>query len=259
MTVGRTLIKWTRVYLDGYDISGYTRSIGPLTWTFPQVDVTVISDVLHGFLPGQPDIRLGNYSGIFAKAASGDIVTLGSAGATTGPHDISVAVGIQAAPAAGDPVFCGTFHADDFTSAIDKAGGVTVAMKFGPWDVSANSLLYANPWGRLQHAYGAETAVNSAIGMDWGAGTALGGYAAFHLMSSDNAVTLAVQHSTTTNVNGSFSNLVTSGSLNASVTPQHALVALAKGTTVGQYTRWNISLGSATTATFVISFVRAIQ
>jgi hypothetical protein len=130
-------------------------------------------------------------------------------------------------------------------------------MPFGGWNAAAASLAYGYPWGKLQHAYGAETAVNTAVGMDWGAASALGGYAVFHLMSSDNAVTLAVQHSTTTNLNASFSNLVTSGSLNASVTPQHVLVALSKTAAVGQYTRWNISMGSATTATFVISFVRS--
>jgi hypothetical protein len=255
---GRTVIKFTRTYYDGYDISGYERTIGPLACTFPEVDLTVITDPLHGFLPGQTNITPGNYTGIFAKDTAGDIVTVGDAGKGLG-HDISVAIGIQAVPAAGDPVFAGTFDQKAFTAAIDKAGGVTVAMPFGGWNAAAASNAYGNPWGRLQHALGAETAANTAIGMDWGAGTALGGYAVFHLMSSDNAVTLAVQHSTTTNVDGSFSNLITSGSLDASSTPKHILVALAKTATVGQFTRWNISLGSATTCTFVCSFVRGNQ
>jgi hypothetical protein len=257
MATGRTVSKFLRIYYDGYDISGYVRNIGPLATTFAEVgEVTALTDPLRGALPGQGNVKLGTYTGIFESTPTTGILALGNAGKGA-YHDISCAIGIRAVPAAGDPVFCGAFLQRDFVGAIDKAGGITVTMPFDAWAANASSLLYSYPWGKLQHALGAETAVNAAVGMDWGAATAKGGYAVFHLMSSDNAVTLAVQHSTTTNVDGSFSNLITSGSLNASVTPAHSLVALSNTATVGQYTRWNISMGSATTATFVISFVRS--
>lgn len=259
MTQGRIVPKNNRIYYDGFDISSFYQKIGPLATTFPEVgEVTAQIDPVKGALPGQPLINVGNYVGVFESTPTTGLMAVGNAGKGT-YHDISVAVGGMAAPAAGDPVFCGSFAQSGFVSAIDKAGGVTISMPFAGWGADATTLAYGTPWGKLQHALGAETAPNTAIGLDWLASSAHGGYAVFHLMSSDNAVTLKVQHSTTTNLNASFSDLISSGSLNASVTPAHILVALANTTTVGQYTRWQIAMGSATTATFVISFIRAFQ
>ena len=49
---GRTLFKHSRVYIHGYDVSGYTRAYGPLDWTFDEVDLTALTDSVKGYLPG---------------------------------------------------------------------------------------------------------------------------------------------------------------------------------------------------------------
>src|ERR1035437_1274055 len=106
MATGRTLIKFCRIYYDGYDISAYFRTIGPLGLTFPEVDVSGVIETLKGFLVGQPSVTPGNYTGVFDSTPTSGILAVGNAGNGAG-HDVSVVIGIRAAPAAGDPVFCG--------------------------------------------------------------------------------------------------------------------------------------------------------
>ena len=47
---GRTAPQWTRVYMDGYDLSGYARTIGPLSASYDPVDVTVMSDTVNSWV-----------------------------------------------------------------------------------------------------------------------------------------------------------------------------------------------------------------
>ena len=78
---------------------------------------------------------------------------------------------------------------------------------------------------------------------------------AYQLFSSNGTVNLKVQDAGT-NSNGSFSDLVASGLITAAVTPAAALVPLSRTAAVNKYLRWQITLGTATTATFAIAFCR---
>lgn len=40
MATGRTKEKYRRVYIDGYDMSGFGRTIGPLEWKYDEADLT---------------------------------------------------------------------------------------------------------------------------------------------------------------------------------------------------------------------------
>lgn len=255
MSTGRTVQKHTRVYVAGYDLSGYARSIGPLSTSFETNDLTVMTDAVKGALPGQAEISVGKLDGVLDPTASVGLHAVFSAN-TGARRVVSVPIGFRAAPAQGDPVFCGEFIQGAYTATPD--GGVTVNLPFETWATDSSSLLYAKAWGWLLHAKGAETAVNTAVGIDDnGAATAAGGYLTYHLFSSDGTVTLKVQDAAT-NLNASFADLsgATSGSIDASVTPASALVALAPTATVRRYLRWQLVLGTATTATFALSFVR---
>ena len=77
----------------------------------------------------------------------------------------------------------------------------------------------------------------------------------YQLFSSDGTVTLKTQDASTDS-NPSFGDLLTSGSLDASAIPVAGIVALSKTATVERYTRWQIVLGTATTCTFALMFVR---
>lgn len=257
MATGRTTSKYARVYVDGYDLSGYTRSIGPVTWSFAQVDCASMIDDLKGFLPGQPIVNVGALNAIYDNTATTGIQAIGSAGNGT-QRTVLVPLGIRAVPAIGDPCFGGQFIQGEYSAAVSTDGQITANLPFTGWSASASTLLYSKPWGKLVHANSSETGANSSgtagESSATGAATAFGGYAVFMLFSSSGAVTLKIQDSVD-EVNGNYGDLISSGSLDASVTPTCALVALAKTATVKLYTRWQASgLG---TASFAIGFFRA--
>ena len=89
--------------MDGYDMSGYSRSIGPLTWNYPTADLTVLNDAIRGGLPDTPEISPGTLNGIFDNTETSGLHVVANAAGVT--RDIMVAIGILAAPAQGDPVF----------------------------------------------------------------------------------------------------------------------------------------------------------
>jgi len=120
-------------------------------------------------------------------------------------------------------------------------------------------LNYARPWGVLLHALAAETAANTAAGLDQAAGTTKGGYMMYHITAAagTGAKTgaIKVQHSTTTNDDAEFSDLLSSGTLNCAA-GLSGVVALAKTATVGRYIRFQTSFTLATSITYALAFVR---
>ena len=251
--VGRTTNKWTRFYLSGLDMSGYARSVGALSSSYDQVDLVVLDDALHGFLPGQVTNSIGPVNANLDNTASTGLHVVASGLPVL--RVLSAALGSRAEPVAGDPVFSGEFEHLKYEAAGDA--DVAVTLEFAV-SAEASTRDYPNPWGKMIHPKGAETAVNTGTNdVDHGAVTALGGYMAYHLLSSNGTVTLKVQDSDT-DANPNFGDLVSSGVIDASASPASAVVALSKTATVERYLRWQIVLGTATTATFVISFSRAI-
>jgi len=248
----RTHNKHVRAYVDGTDLSGYSRSIGALAWTFDAEPDAAFTDEAKNIVMGKCDIQAGTLNAFLDNDTSG-LFTLANSG--YGTQNLMVAIGANASPAAGDPVFAWKFEQTAY-SVEQGAGFVSVSVPFGGASY-ASTLTYKKPWGRLLHAKGAETAVNTATGIDDSASSSYGGILVYHLFSSDGTVTLKVQDAST-NSDGSFSDLsgATSGSINASVTPASGMVAISTTATVRRYLRWQISLGTATTATFALAFIR---
>ena len=61
---GRTLPVYQRVYIDGYDMSGYTVDTGEQGVTFGEPDQTTFTDVCKGTLPTRPTITYGPLNGV---------------------------------------------------------------------------------------------------------------------------------------------------------------------------------------------------
>lgn len=249
----RTHNKHTRAYLNGVDVSGYTRSVGSLDWMFDAEPDAAVTDAVKNILCGKGNIQAGGYSAFLDNDAAG-LFALTNAG--NGTRLFTVAIGANAAPVAGDNVFSWTFEQTSY-SVEPGTGFVAATVPLGGASY-ASTLTYKKPWGNLLHAKGAETAVNASAGIDDnGAGTSLGGVFIYHLHSSDGTVTLKAQHAVANN-DGSFADLTgaTSGSITAAVTPQYGMIALATTETVNRYLRWQLALGSASTATFTMAFIR---
>ena len=117
MATGRTLDRWKRVYVDGYDFSGQARKVGPLEITRDAADLTAIADPVRGYLPNFSHVNVGAINSVFDNTATTGIHNrLVSAGVM---RTVSVAQGIRAAPAQGDPVFAGQFTQGEYTVAED--------------------------------------------------------------------------------------------------------------------------------------------
>lgn len=258
MATGRTLEKYYRVYINGYDMSGYGRTIGPLELTYDEADLTAImSDTVKGYLRNTAQANCGTLNAVFDNTATTGLHALmGTAGGTY--RNVLTAIGIQAAPAQGDPVFGGQFVQKAYQAA-DDGGAVTVSIPFSGWSAAGSTLLYSMPWGVLLHANSAVTAANTAAGVDnpTAAATAKGGYFMYQVLASSDA-----GHTATLSVDDSADNsswLALSGATSGSITVTagvHGLIALGNTATVRRYLRWQISLGTATSVTFVSAFFR---
>jgi hypothetical protein len=260
MATGRTVQRFSRIYINGYDLSGYARTCGPQEVTVDEANMTTWTDPVKSYLKDRSHVNIGTLNAVFDNTATAGLhAVLGTAGDA---RNIILAKGIRAAPAAGDPAFLGTFEQSAYQIADDGAA-VTANIPFQGWPGDAVTLAYGGGWGVLLHASGAETGANSAAGIDCLAGSALGGFMVYQILASNAAgnVTVKVQHSTTTNVDGSFSDLggCTSGAIANTSIPASGIVATTNpATAVGQYLRWQIALaGGMTTVTFVLAFYRA--
>jgi len=148
----------------------------------------------------------------------------------------------------------------EHTFEADNPGVAHVTIPFGMWH-TAYLQEYNHPWGKLLHAYGAETSANSSgTGVDGLAATSYGGYMVYHTFGGDGTATIKVQHSVD-EVDGNYADLggCTSGEIDFSTNTSGIVPTTAVTTTVNQYTRWQVDFNSANTLTFVLSFVRGIR
>ncbi len=258
MATGRTHSKFARIYFDGFDISGHTRSVGELGTTVEPATDAAWADSVHSTILGQPEVVAGPINAIFSNTATTGIHAV--AKTSGGVRNLMIPLGIQAAPADNDEVF-GT-ASDQLAYKVSGGDGMVAAtIEMGGWSGIAGFTTYDNPWGKLVHAKAAETAVNTGTStVDYTAQTAKGGWMMYHLFTSDGTdMTIKIQDASTDS-NPSFGDLMTSGSLDASSTPKSGIVALSKTATVERYIRWQIIFaGGATTATFALAFMRAIR
>jgi hypothetical protein len=251
---GRTVLKYSRVYIDGYDMSGYSRNFGPLKCEYEEAMDDAVTLAVKAFLNGQASIGLGTLNGLFDNTAtSGLHVVMNGAG---GKRNVMIPIGIQAVPAMGDPVFGGQFLQTAYTAGPSN-NPVTASIPFANTAVTASNLTYANPWGVLLNALSARTAANTSTGVDEVAQTTRGGWMMYQVTAGNGTATIKVQDAST-NSNGSFADLLSSGSINCAA-PISGVVALANTATVKRYTRWQIALGTATTVTFALAFFRSFN
>jgi hypothetical protein len=254
MATGRTDPKWWRTYINGYNCSGWTSKIGPLSMEYASHDATAQqSDTVIGYLRGHLSVNPGTLNGLFNNTATtGALAVLGDGIAK---RVITVAIGIRGEPADGDPCFNGEFLQSAYHHTGD--GAVTVTVPFEGWAADSTSLLYANPWGILLHANAAATGVNAGNGFDHepGSATTKGGLMVYQVTAGNGLATITTQHSAT-NIPASFANIIgaTTGAIDCAV-KQYGIVAVSG--TINQYLRWQIALDTATSVTFTLAFCRA--
>jgi len=256
MATGRTLSRWARVYINGYDFSGYTRGIGPLTHAYPEVEITALSDAVKGALMGQPEISPGTLTGIFDNTATSGLHTVLNAPGSL--RDMMVAVGIRAVPAEGDQVFMGSFNQNSYDTS-PSGDDIALTLEFGKTS-PAEGMKYEQPWGVLLHENSAETGANTAVGVDdFGAASTTGGFMMYQILDYEGtgSVVITVQEASS-NENAQFAGLTTatSGSIAHTAMPCAGIIQCETDAAVKQYLRWQIALTTLTSVTFVLGFVR---
>lgn len=248
----RTNKKYTRFYMDGYDLSGDVSEIGPLSVDFDTEEVAGMNWEIKGSLLGQATVSIGDLNGIF----NGDTAGLHEFASANSERDCIIPIGSEAVPAAGDPVFCGKFHQKNYM-AVPGNVMVTATASFGPQ--SPGALEYDKAWGVLLKAAGNVTAENTASGIDNAAETTAGGYMAYQLFSKTGAlgtITISVEDSDDDGDTDAYAELATSGAIAVGSVPTSGIVQLATTATVKRYLRWQVAFSTATGANFALAFVR---
>jgi hypothetical protein len=260
LATGRIRLKDYRVYQDGYDLSGFGRTIGPLELTYNEIDMTAqMSDPVKGYFPGDPQVNVGLLNAVFDNTATTGLHTVAITGGIA--RTVLVAIGIRAAPADGDPCFGGSFTQGGY-QVEDDGGATTVTIPYMGWAANAATLKYACPWGQILHANAARTSAsgaNTAVGYDNPTAdqTLKGGYFLYQVLAGNGTATLSVDDSATNANDAAFAPLsgATSGELTFAA-GMSGIIALGNGATVRRYLRWQIAFNSATSVTFVSSFHR---
>ena len=254
--LGRTVPKHVRCYIDGYDMSGYSRTVGPLKHEYEMADLTAqMSDDVKGYFPNLPSISPGTLNGMFDNTATLGLHVIASAPAS---RIVTIPIGIQAAPLAGDPCFNGQFIQTGYHGEL-AAPSVYAQVPFGEWDV-ANELNYDQAWGKMIHVKAARTAANTANGdNDNGGASTAGGYMVYHVFAGaggDGTATISIDDSANNSDWIALSGATSGEIICTSI--QKGIVQLAIGATVRQHLRWQLSLNGATSVTFAVAFVRGL-
>ena len=68
--MARTNKKHQRIYLDGYDMSGYTRDAGTLSLVYEAIPDACLTDGVKNVILGQPTIACGPINATFDTTAT---------------------------------------------------------------------------------------------------------------------------------------------------------------------------------------------
>jgi hypothetical protein len=257
MATGRTLPVFERLYIGGYDMSGYSFNSGTVGVEYPEYGEASNSpwaDPVVGVLVGQPKVLFGPLNGTFDNTATSGLHVTANA-AQGAARNLMFLRGVRAAPAFGDDCFCAPMIQSTYQAVGDDI--VTVTANFGQ---DANSgLNYDEFWGKVLHLLSAESGANSAnTNVDNGAASAVGGWMMYQITSITGSGTATV--SVDDSANGTAWSALsgaTSGAIATASAPTSGFVQLAVTATVRRYLRWQVAFGgSATACTFALAFMR---
>jgi hypothetical protein len=254
MARGRSVPDFERLYIDGYDMSGYTIDCGDRGVEYEERNSYCLADACKGALVGKPNWIFGPVNGAFDNTATSGIHVLANAAQGT-RRNIMHLRGVRAAPAIGDDVFC----AQMIQSSYQGTNGEIAAVNLQFAHDATSTIAYGNPFGALLHVMGAETGANTAnTNADNGAATTKGGWLMYQITSitGTGTVTISVDDSANGSTWLALSG-ATSGAIATASAPVAGIVNLGTTATVRQYLRWQLAFGSSATAcTFALAFMR---
>lgn len=248
---GRTSSVYARFYMNGYNLSGNTRSLSPLTVEFDVNEEQTLADSIKGSLPGFAQISIGTVNATFDNTALTGMHVLNSVPGSL--MNIMIPLGNRAAPAMGDPVFVCEQEQKSYMADLGSVmTNATLEFNASSRDVST----YPIPWGWLLRPLTATTGANAGAGLDVypNAATTNGAYMAYQVTAGNGTATISVDDSAD---NATFLAVsgMTTGSIDCS-SPKSGVIAISKTATLRRYCRWQLALGTATSVTFALAIVR---
>lgn len=251
---GKTAGRHCRVLVSGADLSGDARRITAGV-TYDVVPVSGLSQTVQEHLLGQGMVRFGPLQAVFSNTVAAAGVSAGSytlLGGITGTVYGTLAIGVRAAPAIGNPAFSCVVRKIHHTAQIGS-GAVLLDADFTV-GAAATVGQQAKCWGVLLADGTNLSATTTNDNVDNGASSSNGALAVLHLDSPADTMSsplwaFTVEHSTDAL---SWATLLTFSANGATLTSEAQLVA----GTVNRYARVVATKTSGSNVRPWVNFIR---
>lgn len=227
MATGKTLGRYSKAYYDGIDQSGDSNNWS-LKVQAPKADITSLASSTVENLYPVPRIS-GKQKGWFDNTVSVGLYTQlkGSYQARVA----TIAIGIRAAPAAGDPVLTHKLMTQVETYPLDYAQAVAMLVDLDGVDPTLAATV-GIPFGVLLQPDGQLTSTTNGSIIDNLASSAAGALGILHVTAAGGTWSIKITHDTASNM-ATEATLMTFTSNGTSITGE----ALGATGTVNRYTR----------------------
>lgn len=256
---GKTHTRYCRVLVDGIDLSGDMRSIGAFGVSYDQADATGWSNGTKQWLSGWGEIQLTGLNAIFNNSvldlAPNPDTTPGSHTALSGETtaNVSVFIGIRAAPEIGSPAFSSPVEKASYTVSGGGSDPVMVNAEFFGTGSLPTTPPVPQVWGDAL-AVGEEINATTNHGSVDGGGQTTGGWIAYlhtaqtTTAQAGNDYAFVIEHSAN---DADWATLTTFTADGSTVTSERKDGA----TTVNQYVRLKATKTAGNAAPWVV-FIR---
>ena len=238
-------LRWMRVFIGGYNLSGDARTLGTLENNFEAADMTGWSEGVYNFIAGSPrHVAVRGFQALLNDAAAAAFAILKDA---ENSARLSILFGGGTEPAIGDPAFLiGSVQMGDLAGWDGLAA--TISADFLP-ESSQYAAGVDDPLGKVLHPETSLSATTNGTSVDNGASSANGGHANLHAtVSSGGTWAFKIQHSPD---NAAWADLMTF-TINGSAIASEQKVVTG---TIDRYTRF-VATRTSGSVTPVCTFAR---
>lgn len=231
------LVRYLRVYVDGYDLSGNARTFSSMDNSFGVADMTVWNNAVKKMLPDkQRRVGIRGFQTLLDDTTdAGSLPVLQAS--YTNPLQVTFAFGGLAEPQNGDPAY--------FLNAVQMSDRVQpiTAVHLINTNFLPDAVSYAdqNPMGNVLQGATSLTSTTQTASIDNGAGTTDGFHSNLHVLATAGGAswTLEIEHSTD---NAAWSQLALFAADGSTITSEYA-----SGTgTVNRYVRFSATRTNGT-------------
>jgi len=233
MAAGKNkLLRYARIYVGGYNLSGDARSIGSMMAAYGAVEMTGWSDGAKNFLPDyRLEVGITGFRALVNDTASSGAYSVLKGAAQSLP--VSVLLGALAEPVANDPAYL--LAAAQLKSPMGwegQAAAIGGDFVADATQIDANSVM---PFAEILSPEASIAATTNGAIVDNGAASSNGAHANLHLIASSGGTwVFTVKQSTTGAFAGEETTLMTFTANGSAVTAEHKSVA----GTVARYLRF---------------------